>query len=279
MRPFSSWLIVLTGCVVLAFTGCSKETVGDSAEGEGTGQADTASVDGASAVETLPTVDQGSGEASGDSSSLPTQIAAEGTTPPAETPAPQSVAGTGEITSYTVRRGDTLMKIAFNIYGDIMKWRDLHNLNKEALADANKLEPGMKLNYDKPASEPAIERNGDPYKIKPGDTLGTISSDVYGTPKKWKRLWENNRTLIRDPNRIYAGFYLYYQLSEQEKQEAEQLKAAGGAQQLGGGGAAGGGTVSGGSAAPVTPPATGGAGLDSLAAPPAEDGRTPTGNQ
>jgi hypothetical protein len=24
-------------------------------------------------------------------------------------------------------------------------------------------------------------------------------------------LWENNRQLIKDPNKIYAGFYLYYQ--------------------------------------------------------------------
>ena len=43
------------------------------------------------------------------------------------------------------------------------------------------------------------------------NTLGTISNDVYGTTHKWKRLWENNRQLIKDPNRIYAGFYLFYQ--------------------------------------------------------------------
>ena len=56
-----------------------------------------------------------------------------------------------------------------------------------------------------------IERNGESYLIKRGDTLGVISNDVYGTTRKWKKLWENNRQLIKDPNKIYAGFYLYYQ--------------------------------------------------------------------
>ncbi len=55
-----------------------------------------------------------------------------------------------------------------------------------------------------------IERNGERYLIKRGDTLGTISGDVYGTRAKWKKLWENNRQLIKDPNKIYAGFSLYY---------------------------------------------------------------------
>ena len=42
-------------------------------------------------------------------------------------------------------------------------------------------------------------------------TLGSISHTVYGSTRKWKKLWENNRQLIKDPNKIYAGFYLYYQ--------------------------------------------------------------------
>jgi len=55
-----------------------------------------------------------------------------------------------------------------------------------------------------------IERNGEKYLIKVGDTLGLISNEVYGTKAKWKKLWENNRQLIKNPNRIFAGFNLYY---------------------------------------------------------------------
>jgi nucleoid-associated protein YgaU len=43
-----------------------------------------------------------------------------------------------------------------------------------------------------------------------GETLGTISSDKYGTPVKWRKIYDNNRPLIKNPNTIYAGFTLYY---------------------------------------------------------------------
>ncbi len=137
---------------------------------------------------------------------------------------------TGELGTYDVKKGDTLMKIAFELYGDVLKWKSLYETNKDALKNANVLQASMKLKYEKPASEPVITKAGDPYKIKKGDTLGTIADDIYGKKSKWKQLWENNRLLITDPNRIYAGFYLYYQITEQEKQEAEEIKAKRGAQ-------------------------------------------------
>jgi hypothetical protein len=43
-----------------------------------------------------------------------------------------------------------------------------------------------------------------------GDTLGKISKRVYGTVERWKEIWKNNEKLIKDPNKIYAGFTLYY---------------------------------------------------------------------
>ena len=46
--------------------------------------------------------------------------------------------------------------------------------------------------------------------LRTGDTLGKISNNVYGTFSKWQSIWNNNRPLIKDPNKIYAGFTLYY---------------------------------------------------------------------
>ncbi len=110
---------------------------------------------------------------------------------------------------YRVRRGDTLMKIAFEHYGDLYRWKEIYEANRKAIKDPNHVPPGTKIVLSD-AGMVTVERNGERYLIKRGDTLGTISGDVYGTRAKWKKLWENNRQLIKDPNKIYAGFSLYY---------------------------------------------------------------------
>ncbi|MBC7396974.1 MAG: LysM peptidoglycan-binding domain-containing protein, partial [Bdellovibrionales bacterium] len=111
----------------------------------------------------------------------------------------------GEGVSYKVKRGDTLMKIAFENYGDLYRWKEIFEANRAQITDPNAVPPGTQLTLNG-AGMVSIERNGERYLIKRGDTLGIISNDVYGTPKKWKKLWENNRQLIKNPNHIYAGF-------------------------------------------------------------------------
>jgi LysM repeat protein len=150
------------------------------------------------------------------------QPVAEQPAAPAESTPEASVAG--EATDYTVQAGDTLMKIAFENYGDLFQWKHIYEMNKDKIPNPNALVHGTVLKLDKPVSPVAIEKNGESYLIKAGDTLGTISDDVYGTKAKWKRLWENNKTLIKDPNRIFAGFYLYYTMTPEDVQEKEQLK-------------------------------------------------------
>lgn len=121
-----------------------------------------------------------------------------------------SNADSGEGVHYKVKHGDTLMKIAFENYGDLYRWKEIYEANRSRIQDPNHVPPGTQLTLNG-AGMVTIERNGDQYLIKHGDTLGLISNSVYGTPRKWKKLWENNRQLIKDPNKIYAGFYLYYQ--------------------------------------------------------------------
>lgn len=141
--------------------------------------------------------------------------------PPA--PAPVDYSASGEFDFYTVRSGDTLMKIAFEYYGDIYQWRRVYEMNRDKIPNANSVPPGTVLKVERPATPVVIERNGESYMIKDGDTLGSISYDIYGTNSKWRRLWENNRQLIKDPNKIYAGFYLYYIMTEQDRQEKGQF--------------------------------------------------------
>lgn len=111
---------------------------------------------------------------------------------------------------YVVRPGDTLMKIAFAKYGDIFRWRDIYQANRDILGSFNRIEVGAVLVIHG-ARFIVIEKNGEPYLIRSGDTLVGISNKVYGQPDQWRVLWNNNRQLIKDPNKIYAGFTIYYQ--------------------------------------------------------------------
>lgn len=116
----------------------------------------------------------------------------------------------GSEKSYEVQKNETLMMIAFKLYGDYSKWKELANYNATTLKGSTNVRPGTVLKYVAPAEEFVWNPQGLPYLIRTGDTLGTISSSVYQTTKKWKMIWDNNRPLIRDPNKIFAGFTLYY---------------------------------------------------------------------
>ena len=114
----------------------------------------------------------------------------------------------GEVGRLKVKRGETLMMIAFNLYGDYTKWKRLRNMNPGI--NPHSLAAGQVIKYEVPEEEFSWVPNGNPYLIKRGDTLGTISKDKYGTPKKWRDIYNNNSPLIRDPNLIFAGFTIYY---------------------------------------------------------------------
>jgi nucleoid-associated protein YgaU len=116
----------------------------------------------------------------------------------------------GEIKTYRVKKGETLMQIAFALYGDISKWKELKSMNSDKVNSNKGLKANIELKYKAPSKAFVWNPNGKAYLIKNGETLGTISNAVYSTPKKWKAIWENNKPLIKNPNIIYAGFTLYY---------------------------------------------------------------------
>jgi nucleoid-associated protein YgaU len=130
----------------------------------------------------------------------------------ARTSAPvKTKSSSGQATAqYTVQKNETLMMIAFKLYGDYARWKELANSNRDALKGSTVVREGMSLKYVAPEREFVWNPQGSPYLIRTGDTLGGISRSVYNTVKRWKLLWENNRPLIKDPNKIFAGFTIYY---------------------------------------------------------------------
>jgi nucleoid-associated protein YgaU len=133
----------------------------------------------------------------------------------------ESGSGGGEQKSYTVKSGDTLMKIAFTIYGDVDRWKDIQSWNAAKIKHANKLSAGMSLSYEAPSAPFNVQELGHTYLIKKGDTLAIIADEVYGRKMKFKKLQKFNSHLVKNPNKIFAGFTLYYDITEQEVAEAE----------------------------------------------------------
>jgi hypothetical protein len=110
------------------------------------------------------------------------------------------------------------MKIAFEYYGDVYKWRTIYEANRARIPNPHAVPPGTQLTIEKPVEPVQIDRTGEKYLIRPGDHLGKISTAIYGTCKRWKEIWEKNKLLIRDPNHIFSGFYIYYQPSGRQPQ-------------------------------------------------------------
>jgi nucleoid-associated protein YgaU len=43
------------------------------------------------------------------------------------------------------------------------------------------------------------------YEVKSGDSLSKIAKRVYGNASDWKKIYEANRDLLKDPDKIFPG--------------------------------------------------------------------------
>jgi nucleoid-associated protein YgaU len=50
-----------------------------------------------------------------------------------------------EVRIYVVQRGDSLSKIAQEVYGDGSRWREIFQANKEQIKDPKLIRPGQEL--------------------------------------------------------------------------------------------------------------------------------------
>lgn len=65
-------------------------------------------------------------------------------------------------TTYKVKGGDTLEKIASKVYGDSSQWRRIYNANRDRLASPNRIYPGQTLTV--PVAEDQPQRASSSYK-------------------------------------------------------------------------------------------------------------------
>lgn len=204
-----AWTLLLA----LVMTGCSRTKSAKSVS-QDTPQIELSDADASEFAENDPLAETPADALASDTSAIDMPL--EDAAPTLEESAPvisnntatAVTLGDGE-GEYIVQKNETLMMIAFKLYGDYDQWRDLSRRNAGKLKNGLVF-AGTKITYALPSQSFEWSPQGNPYLIRTGDTLGGISGSVYGTAKKWKNIWENNRPLIKDPNRIFAGFTIYW---------------------------------------------------------------------
>ncbi|HHB77213.1 MAG TPA: LysM peptidoglycan-binding domain-containing protein [Desulfobulbus sp.] len=123
----------------------------------------------------------------------------------------QPSAGAIKTRIYTVQAGDTLEAIAGKVYGDRSQWSSLVQANREQLGRSPYiLTVGEKLVV--PPREQAARMQSispvaanDTYTVVSGDSLGVIAQKVYGSSRRWQRLYELNRDRLSSPSALRVG--------------------------------------------------------------------------
>ena len=52
------------------------------------------------------------------------------------------------------------------------------------------------------SSSTASERT---YEVKAGDSLSKIAKQEYGDANQWRRIFDANKDILKDPDKIYPG--------------------------------------------------------------------------
>lgn len=97
------------------------------------------------------------------------------------------------MSTYKVKRGDTLWGIAQSECGDPNQWPKIYHDNIAVIGDnPDEIYPGQVLQINCPPAACIW------YKVKPGDTLSDIAKRFCGDANKWQKICDDNRDVIGD---------------------------------------------------------------------------------
>jgi nucleoid-associated protein YgaU len=103
--------------------------------------------------------------------------------------------------TYTVQRGDTLSGIAQEQLGDASRWPEIFVLNRDIISDPDEIFPGQVLTLPSDPAGPTPVL----YTVRRGDTLSAIAKRQLGDADRWPEIFDLNRDVIEDPDRIFPG--------------------------------------------------------------------------
>jgi nucleoid-associated protein YgaU len=93
----------------------------------------------------------------------------------------------------------------------------VQNVSSAATSGIN--EGSLESSY---SNEPTATGNYKEYTVSKNDTLQKISKKFYGTSKKWMKIYEANKDVLKGPDKVYPGQVL----------KIPEIQSAGGAQTL-----------------------------------------------
>ena len=105
--------------------------------------------------------------------------------------------------TYTVRSGDTLFGIAERELGDGRRWTEIFLLNRAVIRNPEQIFAGQVLTLPPPG--PPTGPIPILYVVRPGDTLSSIAQAKLGDANRWREIFDRNRDIITNPNRIIPG--------------------------------------------------------------------------
>ena len=118
---------------------------------------------------------------------------------------------------YTVKRGDSLWKIAERLLGDGVRYPEIVELNQGVLnGRPDFISAGTVLKVPHEATPPDEgERPSEQYVVRPGDTLSEIAEDKLGDPARYPEIFEASQPTVQpdgahltDPDLIRPGWEL-----------------------------------------------------------------------
>ena len=111
---------------------------------------------------------------------------------------------------YTCRAGDEWVALAERFYGDAGLAVLLRGANEglETMAGQRILVPVYDLVAEGADREPAEPRRVPEfrlYTVRDGDSLSSISTEFFGTGARWMAIYDANRDVLEDPDRLTVG--------------------------------------------------------------------------
>lgn len=120
--------------------------------------------------------------------------------------------GSNKVVHYKVQPNDTLFKIAIQFYGQGSRWKNIKSANNEIQGTS------LKIGYDLVLPDlPVLANINDArllntdlhakalYKVKWGDSLYSLASELYHDGNKWPVIYEENKEEIKDRQDLTVG--------------------------------------------------------------------------